>query len=238
MIAANLEVCVDSVESLRSAIIGGADRIELCANLAVGGLTPTLDMLKAARSFDLPIRVMIRPRAGNFHFTEHELSQMKTEIEELHSFGFEGVVLGAATLDNRLDVESLRQLLETAKPMRATLHRVIDTLADPLAAIDEAVELGFDTVLTSGTQDSAAQGCEMIAEMITRAAGRIDIMPGAGISPTNAADILQKTRARWLHGSFSAPAHPSGDTHQNSITSKRQCQKMSAICREKSFESS
>ena len=195
-----VEICVDTSASLAAAVAGGADRIELCAALALGGLTPSAGfMAEAAR---LPVRAMamIRPRAGDFVFSKAEMQQMETDIATARAAGLAGVVLGATLPDGRLDRDTLAQLLLAAEGMDCTLHRAFDLAPDMGLALEEAIHLGFCRILTSGGARSAVEGAAAIATLITQAAGRISIMPGAGVSPANAA-ALAALGATEMHGS-------------------------------------
>lgn len=196
-----LEVCIDDVLSLDACARGGADRIELCSALDLGGLTPSPGLIAAAAKVPLPSRAMIRPRAGDFRFTEAEVEVMLADIATVRNAGLAGVVLGATTVRNELDVAVLARLVDAAGDLGKTLHRAIDLLPDPVAAVDLAVELGFDCILTSGGDLTAEAGAAVIAAMVERAAGRIDIMAGSGVRPENAAAIHRKTGAPWLHSS-------------------------------------
>ena len=196
-----LEVCIDDVLSLDACAAGRADRIELCSALDLGGLTPSPGLIAAAAKSALPARAMIRPRAGDFCFAAAEVDVMLADIAAVQAAGLSGVVLGAMTADNELDRALLTRLVAAAGNLGKTLHRAVDLLSDPVAAVDLAVELGFDCILTSGGALTAEAGSAVIAAMVERAAGRIDIMAGSGVRPENAAAIHRATRAGWLHSS-------------------------------------
>lgn len=198
-----LEVCIDDVLSLNACAEGGAHRIELCSALDLGGLTPSPGLMAAATKSALPARAMIRPRAGDFCFSEAEVGVMLADIAAVRSAGLAGVVLGATNADHQLDRSVLAQLVAAADGLDKTLHRAVDLLSDPVAAVDAAIELGFDCILTSGGALTAEAGAAVIAAMVERAAGRIDIMAGSGVRPENAASIRRATRANWLHSSCS-----------------------------------
>lgn len=196
-----IEVCIDDVLSLDACAEGGADRIELCSALDLGGLTPSPGLIAAAAKASLPSRAMIRPRAGDFRFAEAEVAVMLSDIAAVRAAGLAGVVLGAATDEGTLDMALLARLVEAAGDLGKTLHRVVDLQSDPVGAVDLAVDLGFDCVLTSGGALTAEAGAPVIAAMVERAAGRIDIMAGSGVRPQNAAAIRQSTGTGWLHSS-------------------------------------
>ncbi len=176
-----LEVCVDGPDSLAKAVAGGADRIELCSALALGGLTPSPGLIAAARGCPVPVYAMIRPRAGDFTTSEAELRQMQAEIAHVRKAGLAGVVLGAATSSGTLDMAALRRLSRTADGLGRTLHRVVDDLHDPGDAVGPAIALGFERILTSGGAASAFEGRDVLRHMIDRADGQIGIMAGGGV---------------------------------------------------------
>lgn len=153
---------------------------------------------------------MIRPRPGDFTYGASDVAMMKRDIALSRDHGAEGIVIGAAMRDGRLDRDMLADLLSVAGGLGATLHRVFDAVPDPFAALETAIELGFDRILTSGQQPTAEQGADMIARLITQADGRITILPGCGITPQNAAKLLRKTGAKELHASCKK-ANPAGD---------------------------
>lgn len=209
-----LEICVESPAGAAAAIAGGCDRIELCSALALGGLTPSAGLvaqvLAITRPARVPVRAMVRPRTGQFDYQVDDLALAVAEARALIDAGVQGLVFGA-TEGARLDVEALRAWVAALRPDRPplTLHRAIDVVADPVAAVDEAVALGFDHVLTSGGAVSAPEGVETIAAMVAGAAGRCTIMAGAGIVPRNVASLVARTGVGAVHGSASDPA-PAG----------------------------
>lgn len=207
-----IEICTDDVAGIEAAAEGGADRVELCSGLDLGGLTPSPGLIAAAARASLPVRAMIRPRAGDFRFSEPEIDAMLADIAAVRAAGLSGVVLGASTADDTLDLAVLGRLVAAAGDLGKTLHRVVDTLHDPLAAVDQAVDLGFDCILTSGGALRAEGGTDVIAAMVARAAGRIAIMAGSGVKATNAAVILKATGADWLHSSCAGLKPNTGET--------------------------
>ena len=204
--AVKIEICVDTTASLAAAVAGGADRVELCAALVLGGLTPSAGFMAEAARLPIPTCAMIRPRAGDFVFTEAEVTQMEVDIAAARDHGLAGVVLGASLPDGRLDAPTLARLLTAAKGLQTTLHRAFDLTPDKPAALEAAIALGFTTILTSGGAQTAADGAGCIAALIAQSSGRITIMPGAGVSPGNAARFVD-LGAGWLHGSC-ASDHP------------------------------
>lgn len=201
-----LEVCVDGPEGLLAAHEGGADRVELCSALALGGLTPSPALLTMASRLDMPAVAMIRPRAGDFVWTGAEVTFMEQEVEAMQSLGALGVVLGASLPDGRLDESALRRLLAGVDEGReAVLHRAFDLCPDPVEALELAIDLGFDRILTSGRQPGAPDGLPLLAQLIERARGRITIMPGAGIDAANAGAVLAALPVDTLHASCTRP---------------------------------
>jgi copper homeostasis protein len=197
-----LEVCVDTVAGLEAAVKGGADRIELCSALALGGLTPSAGFMRQAAGCGVPVMAMIRPQSGDFIWSEAELAAMEADIAAARAAGLAGVVLGALRRDGRLDGAALVRLLHAAQGMDLTLHRCIDLVPDMGAALEAAVALGFRRILTSGGAATAEAGAGRIAALAAQAAGRIGIMPGAGVTAANAARLLGLGTGE-LHGSCS-----------------------------------
>lgn len=199
-----LEVCVDDPEGLAAARAGGADRLELCAALALGGLTPSPALVAAAARGGVPALAMIRPRAGDFVWTEAEVAAMEAEIALLRAAGASGVVIGASRPDGRLDAAALARLMRAAEGLDVTLHRAVDLAPDAEEAVAAAVALGIGRILSSGGAVRAAEGVPRLAAMIRAAAGRVTIMPGAGVAPETlpALAVLPLTE---IHASCSAP---------------------------------
>lgn len=203
-----LEICVESAAGAATAIAGGCDRIELCSALALGGLTPSAGLVAAvlavARPAGVPVHAMVRPRPGGFDYGADDLALAKAEATALLAAGVEGLVFGA-TDRGALAIDALSDWIATLGPARPvlTLHRAIDVVDDPVAAVDAAVALGFDIVLTSGGATDAVGGAATIARMVERARGRCTIMAGAGVTPANAGALLAATGAQALHGSAS-----------------------------------
>lgn len=197
-----LEICVDAPGDFDLAVAAGVDRIELCSALAVGGLTPTPGLIQHARSSPVPVYAMIRPRPGNFCFSNSEVDLMFDEIHHVREAGLAGVVLGAGDGAGGLDEPVLAVLCQAAEGLGRTLHRVIDTLADPVAAVAQARKMGFERILTSGGADTAAQGQAVIAQMIAAASGKVEIMAGSGVLAP-AVPALWRRGVRSFHGSCS-----------------------------------
>lgn len=201
-----LEVCVDSAEGLEAAIEGGAGRIELCSALELGGLTPLPSLMKIAARAPIPAYAMIRPHAGPFIFGKADEEAMLADIDAARAAGLAGVVIGANRADGALDMPFIRRLKAHAEGLGSTLHRAFDLVPDPDEALEQAVELGCERILTSGCAVKAPDGLETLKRISAKAAGRIAIMPGSGIRPGNVGEILRATGAREVHGSCSSPA--------------------------------
>ena len=180
-----LEVCVDSLASARAAIAGGADRIELCSALAVGGLTPYRELLAQIREeSDIPIRCLMRPRAGDFLYAPEEIRMMARQIRSLRDAGADGFVIGCLDADGRLDRNAMAPLLEAAEGCGLTLHRCIDVSRDPVQTCLDAAAMGIDTVLTSGAASSCTAGMDMIGTLLAlRDSGKgAQVLIGAGVN--------------------------------------------------------
>ena len=195
-----LEGCVDSVESALAAAAGGADRIELCANLVIGGTTPDIYMYRQIRELtDIKINVLIRPRFGDFCYSDFEYEQMVNQAEEFARYGADGIVIGILLPDGNLDYERVSGLMKAAPKLSVTLHRAYDQACNPLKQLEAAIEMGVDTILTSGQQQSAIQGAELLAKLNEAAGNRIEIMAGGGISAEVIPELHAKTGIRNYH---------------------------------------
>ena len=197
-----LEICAGSVESAIAARDGGAKRIELCAALEIGGVTPSAGLIAEARKIEgLVLNVIIRPRGGDFLYNEYEIACMLQDIRTCKQLGVDGVVIGALTADGDIDTAICKQLIAAADGMSVTFHRAFDMCLDASKALEELIELGCDRVLTSGQAATAQAGITLLKKLVEQAAGRIIIMPGCGVSSANAAAILQATGATEIHAS-------------------------------------
>lgn len=206
-----LEVCVDTADGVDAAIGGGADRIELCSALELGGLTPSPGLLRYAAAAPIPVYAMVRPRPGDFIFEPSDLDVMRHEIDAIRAAGLAGVVLGASRRGGMLDEAALRVLTTHAKGLGTTLHRAVDLVPDFDAAVDLAADLGFERILTSGGARHASEGMATIARMIDRAEGRVAIMAGSGVRPANIGALLARLPLTQVHASCSAPARPADE---------------------------
>jgi copper homeostasis protein len=195
-----LEVCVDSVESAMAAQEGGAARVELCDNLLEDGTTPSAGMIEMARQhLRIGLHVMIRPRGGDFCYSDVEFEVMKRDVLIAKRLGADGVVFGLLKSDHTVDLERARYLIQLARPLRVTFHRAFDLVADPLRALEEIINLGIERILTSGRAKTALDGLSLITRLVQAAAGRVIIMPGSGITPQNVRTILAASGAVEIH---------------------------------------
>ena len=199
-----LEVCVDDARGLEAAIAGGADRIELCSALGIGGLTPSPGLMALAAQSPVPVYAMVRPRAGGFVYDDSDIRQMERDIDAIVQHGLQGIVIGVSREDGTLDAPVLARLIERAK-LPATLHRAIDLTPDLLEAVQAAIDLGFERILTSGGEKTALEGVDMLERMIEAADGRIGILPGSGITVSTVGPLLERLHLREIHASCSSP---------------------------------
>lgn len=211
----DLEICVDSVESAVAAERGGAQRVELCSALSEGGLTPSLGLIRAVRSrVAIGVYVMIRPRGGDFLYSQTELAVMQDDIALAAGEGANGVVFGLLTADAEVDVERACKLVESAGRMEVTFHRAIDMARDLDRALEDVARTGADRVLTSGGAQSAVLGSERIAELVRTARDRVGVMVCGNVRAENVQQIAQATGAREFHASLRTPG-PSPVTYRN-----------------------
>ena len=195
-----IEICIDSVEGAVAAAKGGADRVELCDNLLEGGTTPSAGAIKRARALaEIGLMVIIRPRGGDFLYSQPEFEVMREDVRMAKEFGADGVVIGCLRADGRVDPERTARLIEDARPLSVTFHRAFDVCVDPCEALEDLVQLGVDRVLTSGQEASAYEGMDLIAALQKQAAGRIIIMPGGGLTPRNFRKIVETTEVTEVH---------------------------------------
>lgn len=197
-----LEIAANSLASALAAQEGGASRIELCSALELGGLTPSPGQVALVRDkLSIPVYVLIRPRAGDFAYAEEEHATMLADIAYCAAAGCDGVVVGALTADGDVDVTRCRELVSAANGIDVTFHRAIDVCRDPATALEAIIGLGCARVLSSGGAASAMEGSANLRRLIEQAAGRIGIMPGAGIGAGNIAALMAATGAREFHAS-------------------------------------
>lgn len=210
-----LEIASDGLGSALAAAEGGADRVELFANSAVGGTTPSAGAIAAARAaLAIPLHVLIRPRAGDFLYSRAECAAMRHDIELCVRMRCEGVVIGALDAAGDVDVAICRELVAAAGPLAVTFHRAFDVARDQRAALEAIITLGCSRVLTSGGCAGAPEGAAVIAGLVRQAAGRLTILAGAGITPAQVAPLVAATGVREIHASASA-TRTSATQHRN-----------------------
>lgn len=211
-----VEICIDSAEGMAAAAKGGADRVELCDNLMEGGTTPSAGTIKQARALgSLGLMVIIRPRGGDFLYSDVEFDVMLDDIRMAKQLGADGVVIGCLKADGSVDMERNARLIEAAGKLSVTFHRAFDMTPDPRAALEDVIKLGAARVLTSGQEGSAYEGMDLIAELVRLAAGRVVVMPGGGITPRNVRRIVQTTGVTEVHLSARSGVE-SGMVYRNS----------------------
>ncbi len=199
-----LEICVDSVESAFAAQKGGADRIELCTNLNEGGVTPSCGAIKfVADKLKIPVNVLVRPRTGNFYYSDEEFEIMECDIELIKKLNANGIVVSVLNDDNTIDIERMKELIDCAQPMEVTFNRAFDLVPDPIEALHILIELAVDRILTSGQKSNAAEGIDLIEDLVEAAKDELIIMPGGGVNADNIKTILIKTGAKEIHSSAS-----------------------------------
>ena len=198
-----LEICVDSVASALAAEAGGAQRVELCSALIEGGLTPSLGLIRTVQArLNIGVHVMVRPRAGDFLYSEEEMAVMREDIRLAAECGVQGIVLGLLTAESDIDVERTRELIALARPMQVTFHRAMDMVRDVEEALEQVIETGADRVLTSGGEPTALQGRSRLKQLVLASEGRIGLIVGGGVRPENVREICHATRAVEYHAAL------------------------------------
>lgn len=195
-----IEVCVDSVESAIASQNGGADRVELCDNLMDGGTTPSFGSIEQARKrLKIGLQVIIRPRGGDFLYSDLEFEIIKRDIEICKQIGVDGVVIGILTADGEIDAERTKQLIELTRPLSVTFHRAFDVAKDARKSLETLISLGIDRVLTSGQEATAFEGIDTIAELVRQAEDRIIILGCGNLNPRNLKKFVEKTKVKEVH---------------------------------------
>jgi copper homeostasis protein len=198
-----LEICVESFESALAAEAGGADRVELCEELALDGLTPSLDLTRRViDAVRIPVFILIRPRNGSFVYTSEELDQMQAEIEFAKLAGASGVTLGVLKPDQAVDVSVCRELVQLARPMAVTFHRAFDVVPNQSQGLEDVIKTGADRLLTSGGAPNVLTGASAIAHLHEQAAGRVEVMAGGGLRIANLLEVRRMTGVNCLHTSL------------------------------------
>lgn len=210
-----VEVVVYNLESAFKAQEGGADRVELCDNPAEGGTTPSPGIIEIVRqNLSIDLYAMIRPRGGDFYYTNYEFLAMKRDIIACQKLSADGVVFGILNPDGTIDKKRCKELIARARPLKITCHRAFDMTRDPLEALEDCIEAGFDRILTSGLELQAANGIPVIKELVEKARGRIRMMAGSGVNESCVKEIVEKTGVEEIH--FSAmTSRPSGMSYKN-----------------------
>jgi copper homeostasis protein len=197
-----IEIACFNLESAILAQKAGADRVELCANISVGGTTPIIEMIQQAREhLTIDLYIMIRPRGGNFVYSEAEFQQMKSEIETIKQLGVNGFVFGILNEDNTINIEQNKALVELAKPFPCSFHRAFDAVSNYEQALEAVISCSFSTILTSGTFSNVMEGKEVLKKLVIQAKNRIKIMPGGGLRSTNISELNKIVGANWYHSS-------------------------------------
>ena len=197
-----IEIACFNLESALFAQKAEADRVELCADMTVGGTTPSIEMIQQAQeNLTIEINVMIRPRGGNFVYSDSEFEQMKSEIETIKKLGISGLVFGILNQDNTINIEQNKRLVELAKPLSCTFHRAFDEVLNYEEALEDVISCGFSTILTSGTFPNVMEGKEVLKQLVIQANNRIEIMPGGGLRSANISELNNMVNANWYHSS-------------------------------------
>jgi copper homeostasis protein len=213
-----LEICVDSVESAVAAERGGAQRVELCSDLLEGGITPSAGLLALVRQrIGIDVFVIIRPRGGDFFYTEAEFEVMREDIQRACDAGANGIILGVLDQHARVDVERTRQLVKLAGPLPVTFHRAIDMTPDPCTALKDVMETGAARVLTSGGAAKVTEGVSVVARMVAAAGDRIRVMAGGGITPETIVQVAEYTGASEFHASLRSARPSPVDFHRRHV---------------------
>lgn len=229
-----LEICANSLQSALNAQLAGADRIELCSELSVGGITPSLGLLKLIKEkIDIPVHVLIRPRSGNFNYTNDEFEQMKIDIQLCKDLGFAGIVSGVLKEDQSIDMERTQELIDISKPLSFTFHRAFVCVPKPEEALDKLIQLKVDRILTSGQKEKAIDGLELLKRLKKQAKDQIIILPGSGIRPENA-EIFKEAGFKEIHTSASVSAKiksPFFDSTEQSVSDPKTISEIVSIIR-------
>ena len=216
-----VEVCADTLHSALIAQTAGAYRVELCGNLSEGGTTPSFALIEMARKrLTIKLYVLIRPRGGDFFYDDLEFDLMKADIHQCGKIGCDGVVIGLLNADGTIDTTRMQDLVNLAHSysMGVTFHRAFDRCADLFQGLEQVISLGCERILTSGGKNTAIEGAPIIAQLIEKADHRIAIMAGAGVTPDNVSDLIAKTGAKEIHGTFRS-RYPSAMTYNNTALS-------------------
>lgn len=202
MMNKKLEICCYSVESAIIAEQSGADRIELCDNYTEGGTTPSYAAIKSTlEKLNIPVNVIIRPRGGDFSYSNIEYEIIKEDVKTAKALGINGIVVGFLNLDGSIDAVRTKEIIEIAKPMEITFHRAFDRCNNPFIALEQLIKLGVHRVLTSGQKQTAIEGIEVVSKLVKQAQNKIIVMPGGGVNEKNILELISKTKATEYHSS-------------------------------------
>ncbi|MGJ1266507.1 copper homeostasis protein CutC [Sphingobacterium spiritivorum] len=197
-----LEICANSITSAIAAEEGGASRVELCQNLENGGTTPSYGQIRITRErLSIGIHVLIRPRGGDFLYSDDEFNEILADVTYCKEIKCDGVVVGILDKEGNVDLPRMQKIIETARPLKVVFHRAFDKCRDPYSSLEDIISLGCDRILTSGQANTAWEGRELLHELIGKAEGRIEIMPGGGVNEDNIAELLSYTQALSAHSS-------------------------------------
>lgn len=212
---AQLEIACFNLNSAIIAQENGADRVELCTGFEVGGTTPsTEDIIEARKLLSIDLYVMIRPRGGNFVYSDEEFMKMKLNILQMKSYGINGFVFGILNEDNVVNIAQNKELVGLAKPFPCTFHRAFDEVSDVFQSLEDIIECGFTTVLTSGQTQNVTAGIDNLTELVKKTNNRITIMPGGGLRSSNIGLVQQKTKATFYHSSAITDGSPTANTNE------------------------
>ena len=197
------ELCAETMQAAQAAESGGANRIELCSQLSIGGVTPSQELISAViRELSIPVHILIRPRGGDFVYSPAEFDQMRRQIEQVKQAGAAGIAVGVLLPDGRVDEQRSRELVSLARPLSVTFHRAFDETSNLTDALDSVIQTGADCLLTSGGAPDVLAGAASIARLRRQAAGRLEIMAGGGLRLANLPEVVRLTGVSYLHGSL------------------------------------
>ena len=197
-----LEICCYSVESAILAEQAGADRIELCENFSEGGTTPSYATIKiAVKKLQIPVNVIVRPRGGDFLYSDIEYELIKEDVKKSKELGVNSIVVGFLNSDGSIDTQKTKEIIDLAKPMEVTFHRAFDRCKNPFEALEQLIEMGVKRILTSGQRNIASEGIQLLKQLVEKAQGRIVIMPGSGVNDKNISKLISETKAVEYHSS-------------------------------------
>ncbi|WP_026775092.1 copper homeostasis protein CutC [Polaribacter sp. Hel_I_88] len=230
-----LEICANSYQSAINAQNAGADRIELCSELSVGGVTPSYGLLKKiSEEITIPVNVLIRPRSGDFCYTDDEFEQMKIDIQLCKELGFNGIVSGVLNSDNSIDIKRTRALIELSKPLSFTFHRAFDCVSNPKESLQILINLKVDKILTSGLQEKAENGIQLLIDLQKIAKDKLIILPGSGINPRNA-HVFKEAGFKEIHTSATKEIRNSNvffDSTKQTVSDTKTIQKILKVIKD------